>query len=68
MQRQKNIVRLRTVGFVSVHKVTGNSIRVDPNHDMVMIHFKAYMKKNDGIPIVLNPFVYKALNKALFCV
>lgn len=64
--RQKSIVRLNNVLYVHVHIVTGSSIQIDQNHDMVMIHFKMRFRQNEGIPIVPNPFVYNALNHSLF--
>lgn len=65
--RQKGIVRLRTVQYVHVHTITGTSVRVDPDVDMVMVHFKLGQTVTDGTLIVPNPFVDKALSRSLFC-
>lgn len=65
--RQKNIVRLRTVKYVHVHTITGTSVRVDPDVDMVMVHFKLGQRETRGTRIVPNPFVDRALSRSLFC-
>lgn len=65
--RQKSIVRLRTVQYVQVHEIGyGKSVYVDHHIDMVMVHFKRHNRRNPGVAIVSNPFVSKALERALF--
>lgn len=51
-ERQKNIVRPRTVPYVQVHLISyGYRMYVDHNLDLYMLHLKNGMRRFPGIPI-----------------
>lgn len=65
--REKSITRTYTTKFVHVHFISiGKRTYIDDNKDMVMVHFKMGLRKDDPIPIRQNPFVRQALRHPLF--
>ena len=66
-ERQKCIVRVRTTKYVQVHIISyGKRIYMNHNSDIVMVHFKPGFRRLPGVPVLPNPFVSKALQRALF--
>ena len=65
--REKSITRTLTTPFVHEHFISiGKRTYIDDNKDMVMVHFKMGLRKDDPTPIRQNPFVGHALRHPLF--
>lgn len=65
--RFKNIVRANQTPLVQVHHVSyADTVEVNANTDMVMLHFKMGCNKRPGVPYVLNPIVAEGV-KYVIC-